>query len=73
MIMRPAIILLVTIAFIGSILISLNIFSINSLDSFAAYEQIGFTFMKNNGINNIIASGTIEKYRGSSLYTFLKY
>lgn len=70
MIMRPAVILLVTMTLIGSILISLNIYSIISLDSFAAYGQLGFAFMENNGINNIIASGAIEKYRASSLYSF---
>lgn len=73
MIMKPAIILLVTILLIGAILISLSIYSVVSLDAFAAYEQIGFSFMANNGLNNILASGTIEKYRGSSLYSFQKY
>lgn len=70
MILKPAIILLVTIVLIGAILIALSIYSVISLDAFAAYEEIGFSFMANNGINNIISSGTIEKYRGSSLYSF---
>lgn len=69
MIMRPAIILLITIMLIGSVLVSLNIYSIVSLDSFAVYEQLGYTFMEDNGVNNIIASGAIEKFRGSQLYT----
>lgn len=73
MILKPSIILLITIAIIGAILITLSIYSITSLDAFAAYEEIGFSFMENNGINNIISSGVIEKFRGSSLYSFAKY
>jgi hypothetical protein len=73
MMMKSAIILLTTITVIGSILLALNIYSILSLDTFAAFEQIGFTFMESNGINNIIASGAIEKFRGSSLYNYSKY
>ena len=73
MIMKPSIILLITIALVGAIFITLSIYSIISLDAFAAYEEIGFSFMDNNGINNIISSGAIEKFRGSSLYSFEKY
>jgi hypothetical protein len=73
MMFQPAIILLITITLIGAILLVLNIFSIISLDSYADFEQIGFIFMENNGVNNILASGAIEKYRGSPLYSYSKY
>lgn len=73
MMVKPAAILLSTITGMGVIILILNIYATITLDSFAAYQQIGFSFMETNGINNIISSGVIEKYRGSVLYNYSKY
>jgi hypothetical protein len=73
MMLKSTIILAATVTSIGVILLGLNIYSIVSLDAYSAYENIGFNFMQKNLINNIIACGAIEKYRGSPLYSYKKY
>jgi predicted PurR-regulated permease PerM len=65
--------IIVYLLLVGVGILAINIYATVSLQNYRAFQELGYSTMRNGSLVNILHSGVYEKFRNASIYVPEKY